>query len=248
VIVLSDLSKEYVPGKPVLSSLDLEIKAHSVVALVGPSGAGKSTLLKVLTGSLPITSGSARVLGKDLSTLKRNELRELKKSIGFIFQDFGLVLRASALENVLMGSLGSLRAPRFGVSSYPLNLRRLAMEQLDRVGIADQGLQRASSLSGGQAQRVGIARALMQKPRLLLADEPVSSLDPENAYQVMKLITDLAKEESLTVFTSLHQVDMALEWSDRIIGLNDGKIIFDKPSSKSTATSIGEIYRRVAKK
>jgi phosphonate transport system ATP-binding protein len=192
-----------------------------------------------------IGQSPARVLG-DEEGLDGQELRELRRQIGFIFQQFELVTRLTALENVLSGALGRVRGPRLGTMSYPLSLRREALAQLERVGLADRAFQRASTLSGGQQQRVAIARAMMQRPKILLADEPVASLDPETSDQVMDLMVTICREENLTVLVSLHQVDLALKWAQRVVGLREGAVVLDTSTAGAKREDVMDIYRRVA--
>jgi phosphonate transport system ATP-binding protein len=172
------------------------------------------------------------------------DLRDLRDRVGFIFQQFGLVGRLSVLENVLAGALGRLRFPRYGVLAYPRRLRQEAVGHLERVGLDDKAWQRADTLSGGQQQRVAIARTLMQQPVVVLADEPVASLDPESSATVMSLLLRICREDHLTVIASLHQVELALGWADRMVGLRDGRIVLDAAASDMTQASIMEIYRR----
>ncbi len=217
-----------------------------ITVLLGLSGSGKSTMLRHINGLHTPTTGTVRVLGQDLSTLKKNEMRELRRDIGVIFQDFNLVGPMSVLENVCTGRLGSLRGPRLSLMMYPKAVRREALEQLDRVGLADRAYQRADTLSGGQKQRVAIARSLLQHPKLLLADEPVASLDPVSSQQVVELLQQISKEDDLTVISSLHQVQLAIDFADRIIGLRSGKIVFDRETASLDERTASAIYSSVA--
>lgn len=225
--------------------MSLTVHPGEVVALLGLSGSGKSTLLRLLNGLHLPTSGTVRVLGHDVGAARGRELRELRRKVGFVFQQFHLVGNMSVLENVCSGALGSLRGPRFGLMMYPKSVRLAAMEQLDRVGLADRPFQRADTLSGGQQQRVAVARALIQKPKILLADEPVASLDPESSAQVMALISQIASEDNLTVVCSLHQVDLALSWGHRLVGLRHGHVVLDKPASVIDRSETMSIYTAV---
>jgi phosphonate transport system ATP-binding protein len=244
---IGDLGKTY-PGaaKPALSGVSLTIVPGEIVVLLGLSGSGKSTLLRHINALEIPTSGSVVSLGREVSALRGRELRALRGRIAFIFQQFELVGAVTVLENVLTGSLSTLRGPRVGVRSYPRPLREKALTHLDRVGLIDRAYQRADTLSGGQQQRVAIARALMQDPDILLADEPVASLDPESSSQVMALIREIAAERSLTVVCSLHQVDLALSWGDRIVGLRAGEVVLDTPTDGLSREQVMEIYGRVA--
>ncbi|WP_413544217.1 phosphonate ABC transporter ATP-binding protein [Citricoccus nitrophenolicus] len=227
----------------VLHGVDLQIHPGEFIALVGPSGAGKSTLLRLLNGSHSPTEGHVRVLGREPAGCSRRELRRLRTEIGFVFQQFGLVGRLTALENVLMGALGSLSMPRYGITTYPKQLRERAVENLERVGLVDQRFQRCDTLSGGQQQRVAIARMLMQDARLVLADEPVASLDPAASISVLETLKKLSAEDGFTVVCSLHQVDLALEVSDRIVAVRDGQFILDKETHTTDEPEIRAIYQ-----
>jgi phosphonate transport system ATP-binding protein len=171
------------------------------------------------------------------------QMRALRCQVGFIFQQFGLVGRLTVLENVLSGALGRIRFPRFGVLAYPRSLRLEALSHLERVGLDDRAFQRSDTLSGGQQQRVAIARTLMQQPVLLLADEPVASLDPESSAAVMELLLRICQEEHLTVIASLHQVELARGWADRMVGLRDGRVVLDTRPQDITSDELMEIYR-----
>jgi phosphonate transport system ATP-binding protein len=240
-----NVTKVFPNGTRALHDVSLSVPEGQMIALVGLSGSGKSTLLRHLNGLLLPTSGTVRTLSTDVGGASRRELRELRRDVGFVFQQFGLVGRISAMENVLSGALGSLKGPRFGVSMYPKALRRQALENLDRVGLADQAFQRADTLSGGQMQRVAIARSLMQSPKLLLADEPVASLDPESSSQVMDILFRIVIEDQLTVICTLHQVELAMGWAKRIVGLRDGVVVLDQLVSDIEQSDVMEVYRRV---
>lgn len=239
-IALENVSKMF--SKAIaLDGINLKIEPGEFVALVGRSGSGKSTLLRTLTHLIKPDSGQVRVNGEIVGTLNEKQLRDLRTRTGFIFQHFGLVPSASALENVLMGSLGTLRLPRLGSLSYPKDLRAKAIELLSQVGLSDQLSKRAEELSGGQMQRVAIARSLMLNPSILLADEPISSLDPANSAEVMNLLTEV-NSKGVTVLVSLHQVEYALDYSSRIVALKNGSVIFDKPTKSLSKTEILDIY------
>lgn len=232
--------------KAALKGVDLAIEPGEMVVLLGLSGSGKSTFLRHVDGLETPTSGTLNVLGQDLTTLSGRQMRKLRSKVGFVFQQFELVPSLSALENVLTGALSTLRGPRLGLAAYPRRLRVKALETLDRVGLLELAYERADTLSGGQQQRVAIARALMQEPEILLADEPVASLDPESSRIVMSLIRDIARERNLTVLCSLHQVDLALSWADRIIGLREGAVVLDTPTAGLGRAEVMEIYGKVA--
>lgn len=216
-----------------LDKVSITVPTGQLLVIIGLSGAGKSTLLRHLNGLHLPTEGSVEVLGQDVPALTRPELRHLRRDIGFVFQQFNIVGRITCIENVLSGALGRIRGPRIGAMMYPKSLRVEAFEQLQRVGLADRAWQRTDTLSGGQQQRVAIARSLMQKPKIVLADEPVASLDPEISGQVMELLVQCCIEDNITVICSLHQVELALGWTDRLIGLRDGKVVMDAPVDDS---------------
>ena len=232
--------------KTALKGVDLAVEPGEMVVLLGLSGSGKSTFLRHVDGLETPTSGTLNVLGRDLSTLSGREMRQLRSRVGFVFQQFELVPSLTALENVLTGTLATLRGPRLGLATYPRRLRVKALETLERVGLLERAYARADTLSGGQQQRVAIARALMQEPEILLADEPVASLDPESSRVVMSLIRDIARERNLTVLCSLHQVDLALSWADRIIGLREGAVVLDTPTAGLGRAEVMEIYGKVS--
>ncbi|MEU4657532.1 phosphonate ABC transporter ATP-binding protein [Streptomyces sp. NPDC023723] len=248
VIRLTGLSKRFGSGtasRPALDDVSFDVGQGEVVALLGLSGSGKSTLLAQLDGLQRPTAGTGTVLGTDLAGTGDAGLRALRGRIGFVFQQFHLVGRLTVLENVCTGALGSLRGPRLGLFTYPRAVRERALEGLDRVGLTGHAFQRADTLSGGQQQRVAVARALMQRPELLLADEPVASLDPESSAQIMRLLRDIADRGRLTVLCSLHQVDLALSWADRIIGLRDGRMVMDVTTHGIDRADVMRLYSEV---
>ncbi len=244
VVQITDLHKHY-GTTHALRGVDLTIKRGEIVVLLGLSGSGKSTLLRHLDGLDLPTSGQVEVLGQDVSSLRGKQMRKLRQRVGFIFQQFELVAPLTVLENVLTGSLATLRGPRLGLTTYPRALRERAWELLDEVGLGDKAFERADQLSGGQQQRVAIARALMQDPEILLADEPVASLDPESSNQVMNLIREIGMRRQLTVVCSLHQVDLALSWADRIVGLRHGETVLDTQTEGLSKQNVMEIYGSV---
>ena len=241
---IAALTKVFDRGVTALDDLSLRVDQGELLVLIGLSGAGKSTLLRHVNGLTRPTSGTIRVLGVEVNTIAKKQLRSLRTRIGFIFQGFNLVRQLTTLENVLTGGLARLRGPRYGVMSYPNAMRREAMEQLDRVGIVEQAFQRAATLSGGQQQRVAIARTLLQKADLVLADEPVASLDPEASEEVMEVLFRVCREDDLTVICSLHQVDLALGWADRMVGMRDGRIVLNEPVQELLPEAAMMVYRR----
>jgi phosphonate transport system ATP-binding protein len=232
IIEVNKLTKVYDTGTRALDKVSLDVPKGQMLALIGLSGSGKSTFLRHLNGLTRPSTGQIEVLGVDVVKADKRQLRELRRQVGFIFQQFGLVGRLTAIENVLAGALGSLKGPRFGVGSYPIDLRRRALEHLDRVGLADYAFQ----------------RTLMQQPSIMLADEPVASLDPESSSQVMDIMLRVAKEENLTVLVTLHQIEYAMGWADRIVGLRDGRVVLDDEPKKLGKKKVMEVYQRVATK
>jgi phosphonate transport system ATP-binding protein len=245
LISLTAVSKRFPNGTLALDNVSMTVPKGQLLSLIGLSGSGKSTLMRHLNGLHHPTAGTVQVFGVEVSSASNKQLRGVRRNVGFVFQQFGLVGRATCLENVLSGALGRLRGPRYGVWSYPRTLRREAFDHLERVGLAPQAYQRADTLSGGQMQRVAIARTLMQQPQLLLADEPVASLDPESSAQVLELLLKVATEDKMTVIVTLHQVELALGWAHRIVGLRDGRVVLDQDARGLSQTDVMEVYRRV---
>ena len=245
LISLTGVSKRFPNGTLALDNVSLEVPKGQLLSLIGLSGSGKSTLMRHLNGLHKPTSGSVKVLGTEVSSASNRELRAVRRNVGFVFQQFGLVGRATCLENVLSGALGRLGGPRYGVWSYPKQLRREAFDHLDRVGLAPQAYQRADTLSGGQMQRVAIARTIMQQPEILLADEPVASLDPESSAHVLELMLQVATEEKMTIIVTLHQVELAMGWAHRIVGLRDGRVVLDRDATGLSQADVMDVYRRV---
>ena len=245
LISLTGVSKRFPNGTLALDNVSITVPTGQLLSLIGLSGSGKSTLMRHLNGLHKPTSGTVHVMGVEVSSASNRALRGVRRNVGFVFQQFGLVGRATCLENVLSGALGRLRGPRYGVASYSRSLRREAFNHLERVGLAPQAYQRADTLSGGQMQRVAIARTLMQRPQLLLADEPVASLDPESSHQVLELLLRVATEENMTVIVTLHQVELALGWAHRIVGLRDGRVVLDRDARGLTQDDVMEVYQRV---
>jgi phosphonate transport system ATP-binding protein len=247
VVEVKSVTKRFDNGRvTALNDVSFSVPEGQLAVIIGLSGSGKSTLLRHLNGMHQPDAGNVRVLGTEVVGLSGGALRELRRNVGFVFQSFNIVGRMTCLENVLTGALGRLRGPRYGVLSYPKNLRREALEQLERVGLGDRAFQRTDTLSGGQQQRVAIARTLMQRPRIVLADEPVASLDPEISGQVMDVLFRSCVEDNITVLCSLHQVDLALGWANRLIGLRDGELVLDTPvDSDLDHARVMEVYRRL---
>jgi phosphonate transport system ATP-binding protein len=220
----------------VLDDVSFAVAAGEVVAILGASGAGKTTLFRCLTRLAPSDDGEIYLGDHAMQSLDSRELAAARREVGLIFQQFNLIRRLSALDNVLVGRLGNVPTWRVVLRRFPRRDRQLALAALDRVGLLPYALQRADRLSGGQQQRVAIARALAQQSRLVLADEPVASLDPEAAKSVLSILRDIAHERMIAVLVSLHQVDFAMQFADRIIGLKGGRMIADRPAAAFAET------------
>lgn len=241
LIHLKNVSVVFPRGGGVFN-ISLTISEGEQVALIGPSGAGKSTLLRVINGLLRVSSGEVRVLSEDLTHAHDRKLRRVRRRIGMIHQNYNLVPRYTALGNVLTGALGYLNPLLALISYFPPGTVVRAREVLNAVGLSDRWLHRADHLSGGQQQRVGIARSLMQDPKILLADEPVSNLDPPTAVRILELLVDVARERRLTLILSIHDVNYARKFASRIIGLRGGQLVFDAPASTVTDQMLKDLY------
>lgn len=241
-LAAAGLSKRFEAGRHVLKDVSFEIRAREAVGIIGANGTGKSTLLRCCVGLTPIDCGKVRLFGNDLANISGRELRRLRAKVGFVFQQHNLVPRLSVLSNVLHGALARRGARAWLQSVAPSGERELAMHYLELVDLADFAARRADRLSGGQSQRVAIARALMQQPKILIADEPAASLDPKAAEEVMETFVRLWNKERLTfVFTS-HNLQHAITYSDRILGLRDGSIALDGPSESQSLATLRELY------
>ena len=236
------LSKAYVPGKPVLRDITLDFAPRGVTAIIGPSGTGKSTLIRCINRLVEPSGGSILLDGQDIVPLRGRALRLARRRIGMVFQEYNLVERLSVMENLLSGRLGYVPLWRAWLRRYPAEDIERAFALLDAVGLPDHATRRADALSGGQRQRVGIARALMQRPALLLADEPTSSLDPRTAVEVMELLTRLTGEEGVPVIVNIHNVELAKRFCGRVIGMHQGEVVFDGPPEELEPRHLTLIY------
>jgi len=242
VLAVSGLRASYVAGREVLKGVDFTVEPDDFLAIIGPSGSGKSTLIRCINRLVEPSEGAVVFGGRDLLRLSDNDMRRARRHIGMIFQEFNLIERLSVMDNVLTGRLGYTGTLRSLFRMYAHEDIRDAVRLLDRVGLADHMDKRADQLSGGQRQRVGIARALIQNPRLLLVDEPTSSLDPKIAREVMTLIWEIARELRIPVLCNIHDVELALEYCTRVIGLQDGVKNFDGPLASIDKQVLAGIY------
>ncbi len=242
MLEISELVKVYPTGQKALSGVDLTVAEPQVVAIIGSSGAGKSTLIRCINRLVEPSSGRIALDGTDITSLSRRRLRAARRRMGMIFQEYNLVERLTVMENVLSGRLGYVGFWRAYRRRYPPQDVRSAYELLDRVELDGYENTRADALSGGQRQRVGIARALMQQPDLLLVYEPTASLDPRTGRQIMRLLCELAHERGMPALVNIHDVQLAQTYADRIIGLGEGKIVFDGPPDRLTESVLTEIY------
>ena len=240
-LTLNSLRKAY-DGKEVLHGIDAEIENGQFVVIVGPSGCGKSTLLRMINRLVDPTSGSIVFGDVEISTLRGAALRNWQRDCAMIFQQFNLVPRLDVLTNVLLGRLNHRSTALSMLNIFSRKERLMAIAALERLGIEQTALQAAGTLSGGQQQRVAIARALMQSPKMVLADEPIASLDPLNAKIVMDALRDINEREGITVITNLHTLDTARNYCERIIGMARGRVVFDGSPSELTAEAVHEIY------
>ena len=242
LLAVAGLTKVYPTGKKALGGVDVVIDRPQLVAVIGSSGAGKSTFIRCINRLVEPTAGSVRLNGEDIVALDRKGLRAARRRIGMIFQEYNLVERLSVMQNVLSGRLGYTGLFASLRYRFPPEDIQAAFALLDRVGLDGYHNQRADALSGGQRQRVGIARALMQRPDLLLLDEPTASLDPKTSRQIMRLVRELVAERQTPAIINIHDVALARAHADRIIGMKDGLIVFDAEASALTDAALTRIY------
>jgi phosphonate transport system ATP-binding protein len=236
-LIVEGMTKTF-DGRPVVEDVSFAVREHEFVAILGPSGAGKTTLFRCVTGLLAADRGIARIGGEDIRALRGRARRR----VAIVFQQFNLVSRLTALDNVLAGRLGHVPAWRGWLRRFDRQDRLLALECLDRVGLLAHAAQRSDRLSGGQQQRVAIARALVQRPDLIVADEPVSSLDPNASAGVLELLRGIARSDGVGVLCSLHQVPYARAYADRVVGLSHGRVVFDVPTERFDRTAFEHLY------
>ena len=239
MLEIKNFSKSFGDNNLVLNDINISVKKGEFVGLLGPSGSGKTTLIKSIIGLVDSEEGQIVFKGEKLN--KKNSLK-IKKELGVVFQDFNLIDNLSCINNVLGGLLHSSNVLSSIFYVFKKQQKLLALDSLNRVGILEKAHTRVSLLSGGEKQRVGIARAIVKRPTILLADEPVSSLDPVTAHKVLKLLKTICTDFQITVVCSLHQVNFALEFSDRIVGLSSGTVVMDSPVSKINRKQIQKIY------
>ncbi|MBP2079452.1 phosphonate ABC transporter ATP-binding protein [Oceanobacillus polygoni] len=236
------LGKSYTADKQILKNINFEIKAEELVSIIGPSGAGKSTLLRCMNRMVEFSEGKIMFNNRDVGSLDKKELRNVRANIGMVFQHYNLVPRLTVIENVLHGRFGYKTTLQGLLGRYTEAEKERAFYLLEKLGIHEHAYKRCDQLSGGQQQRVGICRALIQEPKLILCDEPIASLDPNSSKIIMDLLKSISTEMGITCLVNLHQVDVAKHYSDRIIGLNKGEIVFTGTSHELNEEQINKIY------
>ncbi len=248
MLKITNLTKVYEGGVQALTDVSFEVPKGQFLAVIGLSGSGKSTLLRCINRLIDPTKGKIIFNDTDITAASENELRLIRRKIGMVFQQFNLVHRSTVLTNVLAGRLGYVNPAWSLLNRFPKIDIEKGYKQLERVGITDKANSRADELSGGQQQRVGIARALMQDPEMILADEPVASLDPVLAHSIMQYLDLINKEDGVTVLCSLHFLDLVHRYADRVIALNEGKLVFDGLPEEIDDEKFKEIYGREAER
>ena len=243
MLTVENLTKSYQRGQVTLQNLSFKIVPHTFTAILGSSGAGKTTLMRCLLQLTRADAGQVWFQERNLTTCSALELRQARTQMAMVAQQFNLVRRRTALENCLGGRLPELPLWRCLTNQFPHRLLQQGLAALERVQLLDVAFQRADQLSGGQQQRVAIARALTQKAQLILADEPVASLDPETAHVVLRLLRSLCEQEGITIVCNLHQVELAKQYSDRILGMQAGKLVLDLPTDQCSHTDADLIYK-----
>jgi len=243
ILEVQGLSKTYRGAEfPALENISFSVAEGDTIGIIGPSGAGKSTLLRCINRLVNPNEGKVLIEGEDITSAPSAKVRSLRRRVGMVFQHHNLVARLTVMQNAMHGRLGYMSAIDGVLGRYSENDKRRALNILDQTGLSDFLYHRAGELSGGQRQRVGIVRALMQEPSLLLCDEPIASLDPASAQVVMELICKVCKNQNIACIINLHQVEAAMKYTDRIIGMSKGKIVYDGPTSALTEVMIEKIY------
>ena len=242
MLEIKQLVKKYHTGDLAINGVDLKVEKGQVMALIGPSGAGKSTLIRCVNRLENPTSGEIWLNGENIVKMRSGKLRHARRNMGMIFQEYALVERLTVMENVLSGRLGYVGFWRSFLRKFPQSDINAAFGLLEKVGLDTMVNKRADELSGGQRQRVGIARALIQKPDILLVDEPTASLDPKTSRQIMRLITELCEENQLTAIINIHDVALAQMYAERIVGLREGSIVYDGSPDDLKPDVLTEIY------
>jgi len=242
MLEIKQLVKKYNTGDLAINGVDLKVEKGQVMALIGPSGAGKSTLIRCVNRLENPTSGEIWLNGENIVKMRSGKLRRARRNMGMIFQEYALVERLTVMENVLSGRLGFVGFWRSFLRKFPQSDINAAFGLLEKVGLDTMVNKRADELSGGQRQRVGIARALIQKPVILLVDEPTASLDPKTSRQIMRLITELCEENQLAAIINIHDVALAQMYAERIVGLREGSIVYDGPPDDLKPDVLTEIY------
>jgi len=248
MLEIKNLTKIYDGGVLALDDVSFKVEQGEFLAVIGLSGSGKSTLLRCINRLIEPTDGKILWNGQDVTAASQDELLRIRRKIGMVFQHFNLVTRSKVITNVLAGRLGYVNPVMSLINRFPQSDIDMAMEQLDRVSIADQAYKRADELSGGQQQRVGIARAMMQQPEMILADEPVASLDPVLAHSIMQYLEKINQEDGVTVLCSLHFLDLVHKYADRAIALNDGQLMFDGTPEEIDDQKFRDIYGKDAER
>ena len=248
MLKIQNLTKKYEGGVQALTNVTFDVPQGQFLAVIGLSGSGKSTLLRCINRLIEPTDGKIFWNDIDVTDASDDELRRIRRKIGMVFQHFNLVHRSPVLINVLAGRLGYVNPAWSLINRFPKSDIENAFKQLERVGIADKAYHRADELSGGQQQRVGIARAMMQTPEMILADEPVASLDPVLAHSIMQYLEKINKEDGVTVLCSLHFLDLVHRYADRVVALNQGKLMFDGSPREIDDAKFKDIYGREAER
>ncbi|MCL1803774.1 MAG: phosphonate ABC transporter ATP-binding protein [Eubacteriaceae bacterium] len=243
ILEFQNVSKVYNGVTKALSNVSFSVDEGDFVSIIGPSGSGKSTILRCINRLVDATQGEIYFDGHDINKAGKQELREVRKKIGMIFQHYNLVDRLSVIENVLHGRLGHKSTIAGVIGAYTEQEKETAFSILAMLGLTEQAYKRCDELSGGQKQRVGIARSLMQEPRLILCDEPIASLDPSASKVIMDHLSEINKALKITCIANLHQVDVAMKYAKRIIGLTSGQIVYDGPAQDLSRSKIYEIYQ-----